>query len=431
MRALPAAVRVMALAVLLVAALATSAVVGGQLLRSAPVLPTPNRQPVTEPSRSATAPVVSTVASARPVLGPPMSLIQRRPYGLTVVGLPDGRVAILGGGVAQVELWDPTSGHSVAAGSLSSPRAEVTAGLLADGRILVFGGFDARDQQQTRLTTAEIYDPMTGVSTRTGDPGVMRMTCHCGTPFRDVTTIEVIPMLDGRLLIVGGAAQAEVFDPTRNGFRTVAGGCDAARGAAARLRDGRVLVTCLEGFARTEQGVAGPGTNKAELFDPATDTFVPIASPTTTDSGAATLLDDGRVLLTGPGLAQDVSPAETLRSGDEHVCAGRAVQQQPVAHPPGRWTGALPWVRGDAERDPGRANPHVHAARSGSFGGTRDRHGACCPPRWERPAGRRRRHAPPGRQSNLTLTPARVRGWRQTMRGSSAITRLAPEGRFR
>jgi hypothetical protein len=136
------------------------------------------------------------------------------------------------------------------------------------------------------------------------------MVCHCGTPFRDVTTIEALPLLDGRLLVVGGAAQVEVFDPTLAGFRTVAGGCNAARGAAVRLRDGRVLVTCLEGFERTEQGVAGPGTNKAELFDPATDTLAPIAAPTTTDSGAATLLDDGRVLLTGPGLAQDVSPAE-------------------------------------------------------------------------------------------------------------------------
>lgn len=51
-------------------------------------------------------------------------------------------------------------------------------------------------------------------------------------------------LLDGRALVVGGAASAEVLDPIAGTFRTVMGGTDTARreSAAVQLMDGSVRI---------------------------------------------------------------------------------------------------------------------------------------------------------------------------------------------
>ncbi|AKJ03807.1 trypsin domain protein [Archangium gephyra] len=108
------------------------------------------------------------------------------------------------------------------------------------------------------------------------------------------------PLLDGRVLIVGGVSDggrpltAEIYSPTTGQF-SLAGWLTYSRywHTATRLADGRVLV------------VGGASTASAEIFDPVTGTWSQTGTPLQGRSGhTATLLRDGRVLVTGGGLGQ-------------------------------------------------------------------------------------------------------------------------------
>jgi hypothetical protein len=93
---------------------------------------------------------------------------------------------------------------------------------------------------------------------------------------------------DGNVLVVGGAAGAELFDPAANAFVTTGGPSGSGIGiASARLGDGRVLV-------------AGGTVVEAEIYDPATGTFAPAGRLHASHvSPTATPLADGRVLIAG------------------------------------------------------------------------------------------------------------------------------------
>ena len=85
-----------------------------------------------------------------------------RYWGFTATLLNDGRVLVIGGSEASAELYDPSAGKFISAGTMSTPRAGHTATLLADGRILIAGGSYGREP------SAELFDPSTGVFTPTG-----------------------------------------------------------------------------------------------------------------------------------------------------------------------------------------------------------------------------------------------------------------------
>jgi hypothetical protein len=106
------------------------------------------------------------------------------------------------------------------------------------------------------------------------------------------------------VFVSGGnsGAQPELYDPATGTFTFRFPGipCDPSRGPVAVLRDGRVLITCLEADGRA----------RAAIYDPATDAYKATGARTTTNSGAATVLNDGRVLITGQGLRASVDPAE-------------------------------------------------------------------------------------------------------------------------
>ncbi len=100
-------------------------------------------------------------------------------------------------------------------------------------------------------------------------------------------------LTDGRVLILGSGAAAELYDP-RTGKFTPTGSMSTSRGAesATRLLDGRVLVV-------GGSDGADPFAS-AELYDPATGRFSPTGSMTIGRQGhTATLLGDGRVLIAG------------------------------------------------------------------------------------------------------------------------------------
>src|SRR5438874_879008 len=80
-----------------------------------------------------------------------------------------------------VKHWGPT-------GSMGTPRAFATLTRLLDGRLLVAGGYNG-----TFLSSAEIYDPVSGTWAPTGSMGSPRFH-HTATR-----------LLDGMVLVAGGA----------------------------------------------------------------------------------------------------------------------------------------------------------------------------------------------------------------------------------
>jgi hypothetical protein len=160
--------------------------------------------------------------------------------------LSDGRVLITGGHRGRhsaiviydgAELYDPRTGTFAATGSMTVRRHKHDAVLLADGRVLVTGGSDERDDAAA-YASAETYDPATATFTTIGDMPTVRYK-HVGTS---------VLLLNGDVLLGGGARNAVLYDPRRNRFSTVPG--DLGTGilcrlfaTATRLRDGSVLIT--------------------------------------------------------------------------------------------------------------------------------------------------------------------------------------------
>lgn len=179
-----------------------------------------------------------------------MSWLSVPRFGRSETVLEDGRILVVGGGApfdlgrapAEALLWDPTTGDFSPAGSLIETRLNHSATLLADGRVLVVGGWG----EDEPLASAETWDPATSEFSPAGALGEAR-ALHTATLLGD-----------GRVLVIGGwrdemgsyvtLASAEVWDPATGEF-SPAGLLEEAREhqTATLLRDGRVLVIGGEG----------------------------------------------------------------------------------------------------------------------------------------------------------------------------------------
>jgi Kelch motif len=179
------------------------------------------------------------------------------------VGLPDGRVVILGGwgdhgqAIGRVEIYDPASGTFSAKGDLAQPRSDMTATLVPGGKIVVAGGTSGGPAQgnPTILASIEIYNPATGQSAITGTLASRRWL-HVA-----------VALADGRVLVASGTDRfngakllrtADLVDPATGQVSPTEPMKFARWGAAAvLLPDGRALVT----------GGADAG-NSAEVYIP-------------------------------------------------------------------------------------------------------------------------------------------------------------------
>ncbi len=269
----------------------------------------------------------------------------------TATLLPDGQVLVTGGATdtpptqtkgkgglvilttPSAEIFDPTSRTWRSAGSMSAGRVGHAAMLLANGQVLVAGGFS---HNAYSLASAELFDPATGTWRSAGTMGIGRtygtatqlssgqvlLTGGTFDTFHSLPSAELYDpagvwsnaasMLAGRVghtatrlfneqvLITGGSngagyqASADRYDPTaQTRVNTGPMGSARANHTATLLDDHRVLVA---------GGVNSGGYLKsAEIFDPKNNLWTPIAEPMTFARAyhSALKLDNGWVLLAG------------------------------------------------------------------------------------------------------------------------------------
>jgi hypothetical protein len=237
----------------------------------------------------------------------------------TATLLTDGRVLVIDGGqldiddllvsVASAELYDPASGAFTTVASPCLAREQHTATLLKNGKVLITGGnlFNGYPTWLTPTSTAELYDPATGMFAFTGSMTVER-SGH---------TASLLP--DGRVLIVGGAEAgaptAELYDPVSATFTSVPGLTEARSGHTATvLLSGKVLVAGGQA-APSPVPLAGNGqySPSALVYDPSINAFAPAGNMSTARwLHSATLLPTGMVLIAGgqDGTGRNLQTAE-------------------------------------------------------------------------------------------------------------------------
>jgi hypothetical protein len=211
--------------------------------------------------------------------------------------LTSGKVLITGGintttAPVTAELYDPaTKTFAFTRGSMGTARVSATATVLKSGKVLVIGG---KAPDGTPVATAEIYDPASDTFAPTTGSMQTTRVYHTATLLNDGTVL-----VTGGLDVSGNSsgvpvATAELFDPTTTNFTPVAN-MGAARNfhVATMLAGGKVLLT--GGFD------SGSMLTTAELYDPVTKTFsLTIGNMTFGRAGhTATLVSGGKVLVAG------------------------------------------------------------------------------------------------------------------------------------
>lgn len=113
--------------------------------------------------------------------------------GHTATLLQNGQVLVAGGDTfGTAELYNPATGTWTATGSMNTARSGNTATLLGNGKVLAAGGFFGVYPVNHSLSSAELYDPATGVWTTTGSINTSR-------GFHTATLL-----LDGQVVAAGG-----------------------------------------------------------------------------------------------------------------------------------------------------------------------------------------------------------------------------------
>ncbi len=204
---------------------------------------------------------------------------------------PSEPIARAAQALEDVPPWTETGGMSVA-------RHGLTATTLLDGRVVVIGGqrLGAVDTGDVFFETAEVWTALPGVFKVVPAKMSTKRAYHAA-----------VALADGRVLVaggIGGGATSEIFDP-KNGTFTPPASLLHARSLGASLvllADGRALLA------------GGEETGAVELFDPQTGVWTdtaPLLTPR--HFHGATLLKDGRVLVTG-GQTYAAPPLPTARA---------------------------------------------------------------------------------------------------------------------
>jgi hypothetical protein len=224
----------------------------------------------------------------------------------TATRLADDRVLVAGGldnldnSVTSIEIYDATSGTWTPGGFLRVPRFGHTASLLGDGRVLFAGGW-IDDFFQWTTSSAELFDPVSGTTTGAAALAIARV-------FHTATVLA-----DGQVLVAGGYrsdppggvgvyvpqtfSDTELYDPTTGSWRTTAVLSESREHhGATLLPDGSVLTLGGYGFSDFAYAPA----QAAERYDPVADQWSVAGTPDVGVMGfTLTTLPSGDVLVTG------------------------------------------------------------------------------------------------------------------------------------
>ena len=156
--------------------------------------------------------------------------------GHTATLIGDGRVLIAGGFnaaglIKRTEIYDPSSNAFTGAGELNDERWRHEVMLLHDGRVLIVGGRrdDINTEEPQYVTTAEMFDPATGMFSPAGDTGLPSI--H-----------TAFPLSGGKVFLLSGGDVA-IYDPStgtanRTGHRI---GQNRLAYTVTPLNDGRIM----------------------------------------------------------------------------------------------------------------------------------------------------------------------------------------------
>ena len=183
-----------------------------------------------------------------------------------------------GGITSSIEIYDPLNDVIYSHGNMIFARKNHTlteiknSNTIYDGLFLIVGGEGAFGF----LPIAELYDPVTGSSALLNSPLWMGRSKHTATS-----------LFDGRVLIVGGLTNggstntAEIFDPFTSTFQPVFNTMSENRAFhAAAYLDNKTPSMASDDAVLIVGGLDSLGfaLDNADLFDPFTDTFVPVNS---------------------------------------------------------------------------------------------------------------------------------------------------------
>ncbi len=215
------------------------------------------------------------------------------------VALGGGRILIAGGYnnryLRDVEIFDSVTGSFATADSMKTSRSGGAAVLIQGGRVLIVGGYNG-----SYISSAEYYDPSTGTFNYT--PGYMVTPRHNPT----ATVLQ-----DGNVLITGGfngafLNAAEIYNTTCTtceSFTSTSEFMSSAREghAATLLSDGKVLITGGCNNVESDRVVCERYLDSAEIYDPTTGTFTDTTGTMRTPRVGltASLLSNGKVLIAG------------------------------------------------------------------------------------------------------------------------------------
>lgn len=256
-----------------------------------------------------------------------------RRQGATITLLANGRVLVVGGfgpasvPLASAELYDPRTRAWSATGSMQTPRGGHTATLLATGDVLVAGGYGP----STALASAELYDPHAGKWTFAGRMHQARVG-HTATLLPDGSVL-VVDGTVGRAM--SGLRSAEIYSAMSRTWHVTGRPMRSRIGQlAVLLRSGDVLV--VGGYDVLSYRYY-PLTS-AELYDPHAGTWKATGSVQSVGGqSTATLLPDGRVLVVG------TPPLDTLSCAVEQSC-NPLISADVYTPRLGTWKSTLPMV---------------------------------------------------------------------------------------
>jgi N-acetylneuraminic acid mutarotase len=234
----------------------------------------------------------------------------------TATLLADGTVLVAGGIDSSTvhdtaERYDPKTNSWTSAGSMSQPHWHHVAERLSDGRVIVIGGCSSGQSNSCMIGVgADIYDPKNNSWTK-AQPMLTSRRSHASTLLQD-----------GRVLVVGGFdnlkdhTSIEIYDPKTDSWASPVAKLTMSRNraSATRLPTGKVLI--VGGFVGLPTDAP---TDTMALFDPGAGTLSVLKTKLKEARWrhTATLLDNGRVLITGGSC--ETAADTTCKAGDAEI----------------------------------------------------------------------------------------------------------------